>query len=121
MKKLLTMTALLALSTTAFAEFKDTAHQAGGFATQVEKMTVSQALKAKDNAYVSLEGTITKRLSDDDYLFQDATGTIKAEIERETWQGQTVSPSDKVRLYGKIDNDFGEKTSIEVKQLQKLN
>ncbi|PJG85989.1 NirD/YgiW/YdeI family stress tolerance protein [Conservatibacter flavescens] len=121
MKKLLTVTALLALSTTAFANFNDNGQNNGGFAGQVQQMTVAQALKAKDNSYVSIEGTIAKRLGDDDYLFQDNTGTIKAEIDDDVWRNQTVNPTDKVRIYGEIDNERFEKTTIDVKQLQKLN
>lgn len=123
MKKLLSIAALLAVSTSALAGFNENAQhnsQAGGYVGQVNKVTVAQALEAKDKSYVSVEGSIVKRLGDDDYLFQDSTGSIKIEIDEDVWQGQNVAPNEKIRITGEVDNDWNEKSSIDVDKLQKL-
>ena len=120
MKKLFLASALLAFSTVTFANFNDNTQNQNSVSAQAP-LTVAQALKAKDNSYVSLEGSVTKRLGDDDYLFQDNTGTIKVEIDDAVWRNQTINPTDKVRIYGEVDNERFEDATIDVKQLQKLN
>ena len=50
----------------------------GGFKDSVnpKKSTVAEVLKMNNNAYVSIQGNIIKRISDDKYSFKDSSGTI---------------------------------------------
>ena len=73
----------------------------------------------KDDSWVTVRVTIEKRLSDDAYLFRDETGTLSVEIDDKTWQGQSVSPKDKVELQGEIDKAFND-AQLEVKQVRKI-
>ncbi len=129
MKKHAAMVAILALLT-----MPALAAQSGGFVdpnspqTQVQKggfkgpqnvVTVKEAKEMKDDSWVTVRGTIEKRLSDDDYLFRDETGTLSVEIDDKTWQGQSVSPKDKVELQGEIDKAFND-AQLEVKQVRKI-
>ena len=82
-------------------------------------VTVKEAKEMKDDSWVTVRGTIEKRLSDDDYLFRDETGTLSVEIDDKTWQGQSVSPKDKVELQGEIDKAFND-AQLEVKQVRKI-
>jgi len=68
---------------------------------------------------VKLRGNITERLSDDRYVFRDASGTVNVEIEQKRWNGQNVTPQDQVEIQGKVDKDWNE-FEIEVKQITKL-
>lgn len=115
MKKLLTLTAVLALAAPAFANN-------GGFqgANQTFKITsVAQALKANDDARVALTGKITKQLKHDEFLFADKSGEIKIEVEDEAWQGQTVTEKDTITIFGKVDKEDWGKREIEVHRIQK--
>lgn len=93
--------------------------QKGGFKGPQNVVTVKEAKEMKDDSWVTVRGTIEKRLSDDDYLFRDETGTLSVEIDDKTWQGQSVSPKDKVELQGEIDKAFND-AQLEVKQVRKI-
>ena len=111
---------LLALSTSAaFAGFNGNTVQ-GGFqgGNQGQQLTVKQALSAKDNSMITLVGNITQQI-DDEYLFTDGTDQIKLEIKNRVWNGLNVGPQDKIRVYGKLDNDAFEKAELEVISVEK--
>lgn len=84
----------------------------GGFIDSTAKpMSIAEIQKLSDDSYVTMSGYITKRLSDDKYNFSDGKNNITVEIDNKIWQGQTVTPKDKVLLTGKIDKDL---TSLKV-------
>lgn len=86
----------------------------GGFSDGANQVIgVKQALRSHDDAYVTLRGTIVRRLTSDEYLFKDATGTIVVEIDAEKWMGQTVGPNDTIEITGEVDRDFAS-TKIDV-------
>ena len=94
--------------------------QQGGFVdNSVSPTTVAKAKELKDDSWVKLRGNITERLSDDRYVFRDASGTVNVEIEQKRWNGQNVTPQDQVEIQGKVDKDWNE-FEIEVKQITKL-
>ena len=116
MKKF-TLATLLALSTSAaFAGFNGAPAQGGN---QGQQLTVKQALSAKDNSMISLVGNITQQVDGDEYLFTDGTEQIKLEIKNRVWNGLNVGPQDKIRVYGKLDNDAFEKAELEVISVEK--
>ncbi len=94
--------------------------QQGGFVdNSVSPTTAAKAKELKDDSWVKLRGNITERLSDDRYVFRDASGTVNVEIEQKRWNGQNVTPQDQVEIQGKVDKDWNE-FEIEVKQITKL-
>ncbi len=95
--------------------------QQGGFVdANASLTTAAKAKDLKDDSWVKLRGNITERLSDDRYVFRDASGTVNVEIDDKRWNGQTISPQDKVEIQGKVDKDWNE-FEIEVKQINKVN
>ena len=126
MKKVLCILAsLLLVSGVSLADFEDYNTQykySQGFQDDsVSSVTsVKQALKMRDDSVVTLRGNIVKRLSDDNYLFQDKTGTIVVEIEYKYWAGLSVNSKDTLELTGKIDRDFN-KIELEVFSVKKVN
>ncbi len=69
----------------------------------INKVTVTEALKMRDDSYVTVQGNIIKRISDDKYTFKDSTGTMTVEIDTEKWAGQSVNMTDKLELTGEIE------------------
>lgn len=127
MKKLLTLSALIAFSAPTFAGFQGNtantnANSNGGFVTsskhQSQVKTVAQAKKAEDDRNVVLTGYITKQIANEKYNFKDRTGQITVEIDDELWNGLTVNPKTKVKLYGQVDHDNG-RVEIDVKRISK--
>ncbi|MFD3246122.1 YgiW/YdeI family stress tolerance OB fold protein [Rahnella aquatilis] len=83
----------------------------GGFTGTTALSTVKDAQTMKDDQWVMLEGFIDQRIDHDKYIFRDNTGTLNVEIDGKRWQGQNVSPKDKIRIEGKVDKDWN---SVEV-------
>ena len=113
--KRFTLALLLAplFSTAALA----TGYTGPGAVTQVT--TVAAALEAADDTPVLLQGQIVKRLQDELYEFKDASGTIGVEIDERQWEGQTISATDRVEIFGEIDKDSNS-VEIDVKRIRKF-
>lgn len=115
MKKLLLVLSLIIMtSTVCFAE-QNVGFQDGG----ASKTTISKALKMNDNSYVTIQGNLLKRISDDKYLFKDATGTITVEIDDEKWMGQAVNTKDTLELTGEIEKKINS-IILEVESVTKV-
>lgn len=122
MKKLLTLTALFALSTSAFAGFQGEMQQGGGFNGSNNAVTTIEAAKnAYDDTPVAITGYIVKQSNydRDEFTFKDLAGnTIDIDVEDEAWNGQNVTAKDKITIHGKVDKEaFG--TQIDVYNIQK--
>jgi len=90
----------------------------GGFTGNTTALsTVKDAQSMKDDQCVMLEGYIDQRTGHDKYIFRDDSGTINVDIDNDRWQGQNVSPKDKVRLEGEVDKDWNS-VEIDVKSIK---
>ena len=99
---------------------KPSAGAKGGFVGGAETIvTVKQVNEMRDDVPVIVKGNIVQRMGDDNYLFEDATGSITVEIDDDEWRGQTVTPTDTVKLYGDVDRGIF-KTEIEVNYNEKI-
>lgn len=87
-----------------------------GFTGTTSTVTVEQAKQLPDDAWVTLRGNITQRLTEDNYIFKDSTGEIQVDIDHDKWLGQKVSPTDLVEITGEVDKDWS-KTEIDVKRI----
>ena len=111
----------------AFAEFNDGANvaapakqQHGGFVNGVEKIvTVEMVNEMRDDVPVVVRGNITQRKGDEKYVFTDGTGSITVEIDDEDWRGQTIEPTDTVKLYGEVDRGWFS-TEIDIDYVEKM-
>lgn len=82
-------------------------------------MTVAQVQQARDDSLVEVRGRIIKRLSDEEYELQDATGTLVVEIDDDLWHGLQVTDQDEVLIQGEVDQDWGG-TELEAKTFRLL-
>ena len=127
MKKTAAMIAVFALcSAPAFAANQGgftgpgATQQSGGFTgPNGSKATVESVKSLRDDAWVTLRGNIVERVSDNTYLFKDATGTINVDINRKRWNGVTVGPQDVVEIQGEVDKDWNS-VEIDVKEISKV-
>ncbi len=86
--------------------------ESGGFVGPGPDVTpAGEVLGMRDDAQVALRGYITRHLGKDKYLFQDDTGTVRVEIDRDKWKGQVITPNDLVDMQGEVDKDWN---SVEV-------
>ena len=96
---------------------------AGGFSgpvSGVQADTVAKALTLGDDAPVVLTGKIVSQEAGkkDKFLFRDATGEVRMEIDRKVFAGQSITPEDTVRIMGKVDKDLGKDVEIDAKSLE---
>ncbi|MGC3962089.1 MAG: YgiW/YdeI family stress tolerance OB fold protein [Rhodocyclaceae bacterium] len=125
MKKHLIVACLAAACSAAWAQqggFSDPAATpaTGGFVGPTASMTtVEQARSLRDDTFVVLEGRIEQRLGRDKYLFRDSSGTITVDVDDRRWNGQRVTPQDRVRIEGEVDKDWNS-VEIDVKTITKL-
>jgi uncharacterized protein (TIGR00156 family) len=91
----------------------------GGFTGPSNVVTVEHAKSLKDDAKVTLQGTIQSHIGGENYIFKDASGTVEVEIDNRRWAGQTISATDRVEIFGEIDKDWNSLT-IDVKRIRKL-
>ena len=129
MKKIAAMTAIIALvSMPVLAAGQGgftgpsttTTTQAGGFTGPSGAVTtVANAKSLRDDTWVTLRGNIVERISDDLYVFKDATGTVNVDIDHKRWNGVTVTPQDVVEIQGEVDKDWNS-VEIDVKQITKV-
>lgn len=124
MKKIILSLVFICVSVFASGGFADSSikTQKGGFIDTAKsaKMSVKEALNARDDTRVILQGKIIREIKHEKYLFSDGKSDIIAEIDDEIWLGLTVTPNDLIEIEGYIDNDVFERTEIEVKQIKKL-
>jgi uncharacterized protein (TIGR00156 family) len=105
--------------TTAKPEVQHHANPKGGFVGGNETIvTVSQVNEMRDGVPVVVVGRIVQRTGDEKYLFEDDGGSIIVEIDDEDWRGQTVAPTDTVKLFGEVDRGIF-KTEIEIDYVEK--
>ena len=90
-----------------------------GISIAPRKSTVAEVLKMNNNSYVSIQGNIVKRLSDDKYSFKDNSGTITVEIDEDKWGGVTAGTQDKLELIGEVEKKYNT-TELDVDSVRKL-
>ena len=76
--------------------------------------TVAAAKALADDAPVALAGKKHK------FVFRDQTGDIIIDIDKKAFRGRDLTPTDTVRISGKVDKDFGKDVEIDVKQIDVL-
>ena len=129
MKKLAAIAAILALASApalaatqgGFSGPSTTTTQAGGFVGPNGTVTTAANAKTmRDDTWVTLRGNIIERVSDDLYIFKDASGTVNVDIDHKRWNGRTITPQDVVEIQGEVDKDWNS-VEIDVKQIRKVN
>jgi len=96
-----------------------TAPQGGFSGPSAALTTVDKVKSMSDDTWVMLQGNIEQRVGDDTYTFRDASGTLTVEIDKKRWNGETITPKDKVQLEGKVDKDWSS-VEVDVKNIKKL-
>lgn len=84
----------------------------------VKQIKESASQLDKTDAIVKIEGFIIDRIDDDTYWFQDATGKIQVEIEKDQIPEFPFDEKTKLIIVGEVDYDVLEEVEIEVEFIQ---
>ncbi|QIW16509.1 TIGR00156 family protein [Pasteurellaceae bacterium RH1A] len=117
MKKLL-MIALVGAGLAACSKPNHNPNQVFGPQQSNTVVTIAQAKTFNDDSIVLLEGNIVRQIDNDEFIFRDATGEIKIEVEDHAWNGLNVTPQDKIRIQGKLDKEWN-KADLDVFRVEK--
>jgi len=82
-------------------------------------MSAAEAKDASDDSLVVVRGYLVKRLSDEEYLFKDDSGTLTVEIDDHLWQSHQITDQDNILLKGEVDQDW-DGTELDVRALELL-
>lgn len=83
------------------------------------KEVSDNALKLdRKDTMVKLQGFIIEQLGDDNYMFKDATGKIRVEIDKKRLPAATFNENTEMVIIGEVDYDLLEGTEIEVKNVE---
>ncbi|EHL2318695.1 YgiW/YdeI family stress tolerance OB fold protein [Escherichia coli] len=95
-------------------------YQQGGFKGPTPGLTsVAQAKTFRDDAWVVMEGNIIRQVGHELYEFRDNSGTVYVDIDDKRWLGQSITPTNKVRIEGEVDKDWNS-VEIDVKVINVL-
>lgn len=130
MRYIVAMLLALSMAVPAFAAFEgpgttqpSTSNAPGFQGPQTGAITtVDAVMKARDDAYCTLEGRITEKLagSNDKYMFEDSTGKVMVDIDHKKFAGRTVTPQNLVRLTGEVDVKHSGQRIVDVDMLEVL-
>ena len=70
-----------------------------------------------DDAPVTLEGHIIKQVAKEKYLFRDATGEIRVEIDNDILPATPFNEKTRVRIRGEVETSFLQSPEIDVDAL----
>ncbi len=73
-----------------------------------------------DDAKVSLRGQLIEALGDEEYVFQDETGTIQVDIKDDVFGADPFEPGLMVEIYGEVDKDDDEEIEIDVERISMI-
>lgn len=113
MKKILLILCLFVSSGIVFANSANLKNVA------TPSLSIIEALNLPDNSYVSVQGHIVKKLTDDKYIFQDKTGTMTVEIDNDRWAGVSSITKNDLILTGEIEKKQSA-TCLDVESVQKV-
>lgn len=122
-KPLVFLSLILALgtATTVHAQYQGPGSKPAKAAPQAPMTTVADVLKnGKDDQMVTLTGNVVKQVGREKYLFRDATGEIRIEIDDDAMPTQPFDDKTKVEIAGEVEKDFLRSVEIDVKSVKLL-
>lgn len=80
--------------------------------------SVAEVLKKPvDDVRVSFQGTLTRKVGHEKYLFSDGTGEIRVEIDDKLFPQSKVDDKTRVTIEGEVEKDLLQSPEIDVKRI----
>jgi uncharacterized protein (TIGR00156 family) len=84
----------------------------------VRYASVAEILKKPvDDVRITLQGTLTRKVGHEKYLFSDGTGEIRVEIDDKLFPGTKVDEKTRVTIDGEVEKDLLQSPEIDVKKI----
>lgn len=114
--------ALLAAATTlAYAQYQGPGGKPAKAAAPAPISQVSEVRqRGRDDQRVTLTGYVVKKVGWEKYLFRDASGEIRIEIDDDVMPTEPFDEKTRVEIVGEIEKDFLQSVEIDVKSIRLL-
>lgn len=76
--------------------------------------------RGRDDQRVTLTGHVVKKVGWEKYLFRDASGEIRIEIDDDVMPAEPFDDKTRVEISGEIEKDFLQSVEIDVKAIRLL-
>ncbi|MBW8325707.1 MAG: NirD/YgiW/YdeI family stress tolerance protein [Prolixibacteraceae bacterium] len=116
LSKMLMAGLILMIAGTVQAQYKGPGANNKSFT--VKEVTQQASKLDRSDTLVKLQGFIVQQINGDTYWFQDATGKIKIEIEKNDLPAEPFDEKSEVIITGEVDYDLLEGTEIEVEHIE---
>lgn len=105
----------------ALAAFAQYTGPSEGRAASEPLRTVAEVLEqGRDDQPVLLTGVLAKKVGKEKYLFRDATGEIRVEIDVEDFPAGPVDATTRVEIAGEVDKNVLRKAEVDAKRVRVL-
>lgn len=111
---------ILSILAVAAMMFWVTSANAASMASDNTEKTVSQVSEIKnmpDESMVYIQGYLIQNLGNENYTFQDDSGTMTVEIDDDLMANNTYSPTALVWIAAEVDNE-GDVISLDAEEIQ---
>lgn len=75
------------------------------FSYNQPQVTVAQALRMTEDRDIRLTGYVVEQVGKEKYLFDDGTGTLLVEIDKDKWREMRASSRTRLTIWGQLDED----------------
>ncbi len=119
---ILTAALAAAFAAPAHAQYQGPGSRAAKGATRGGAInTVADVKKhGRDDQRVTLTGNVVKKVGWEKYLFRDASGDIRIEIDNDVMPAEPFDDKTKVEITGEVEKDFLHSVEIDVKAIRLL-
>lgn len=106
---------LVVFAYSVFSQFQGTGSLDKIYTVKEIKANASKLDRADQQ--VKVKGYIVKHINKNDYLFQDATGSMRVELKKKYMPDQPFDDKTELILIGEIDHDLLDGVELEVEEL----
>ncbi len=118
---LLAASLLAGTALTVHAQYTGPGSKPARSAPQAPIKTVADVIKnGKDDQMVTMTGQVVKQVGREKFLFRDASGEIRVEIDDDVMPTQPFDDKTRVEITGEVEKDFLRSVEIDVKAMKLL-
>jgi uncharacterized protein (TIGR00156 family) len=111
----------IGITGTVFAQYNGPGSGVDKTKSQGPITTVNDVIKrGQDDQIVILTGNVVRKVGREKYLFRDATGEIRIEIDHDVMPNEPFDEKVKVEITGEVEKDFLKSTEVDVKSIRLL-
>ncbi len=107
------------VAASAYAQYQGPGSKAAKATAPGPLKSVADVLqRGRDDQRVTLTGRVVKKVGWEKYLFRDASGSIRIEIDEDVMPTEPFDDKTQVEITGEVEKDFLQSAEIDVKSMR---